>query len=143
MTTPATPGTPGTPATPAMPIRPHIKTPKDGRSHRGLTDLEFVPYPDNDGRADHTTCDHPIFLDYVLSVSGICLECGAEHLLNGTLVPNGRILTDAELRTQRHRWHAIWGLDGWTYTTPNLEDAVPPARLRGQMSAPPARLQTH
>ena len=145
----------------ARPIRAPRTAPK-GRPGHGFYPDEFTPYPDSDGRADPKTCHHDVFLDHSFPWTHICLDCGAEFtvqeglipqtllagdtvLINSTLRPDtlaveGILLTDDELGVQRHRWHAIWGMDGWTSTGPEHEDLVPPARLKAQMTGiPPER----
>lgn len=148
----------------ARPIRPGRSTPKDGRSWHGHSPTEFVAYADNDGRADPATCEHPIFLDHVQNLTALCMECGHEivglsKLVNGVswklavagqaeeygssikpslYTPEAVLLDDTEIGLHRHRWHAIWGLDGWTATGPMNEDLVPPARLKGKMSGIPS-----
>ena len=136
------------------------RTAPKGRPGHGFYLNEFVAYADNEGRADSLTCPHDIFLDHEFPWTHICLECGSEFttqtdqenavtlrsgdqiLINSTLRPDslaveGVLLTDAELQNQRHRWHAIWGLDGWTATGPEFKDAVPPPRLKGLLSGMP------
>ena len=115
------------------------------------------------GRVPVAQCSHPLFLDYVFPHTGICLDCGAEHMccmdwrtlspgdvvtdpgLPGMrYVAEGRTLSDAELVAQRHVFHGIWGLAGWTHTDPTYP--TPPAHLTAQLNgkspdrvSPPAR----
>jgi hypothetical protein len=128
-----------------MPFRAARPVPADGRGWHGFAPAEFLPYDDADGRADPQACPHPIFLDLALMVTVLCMECGREVEVGtwavadparpvslpggGSYVPEGRLLTDDELLEQRHRWHSVWGLDGWTVTGIDLHP-VPPLRLR-------------
>ena len=140
------------------PIRQPRKV-TEKRLHHGFYVNEFVPYADDDGRADPATCPHHVFLDHHDPITHICLECGSEFMMDvehgpvtlkpgDTILINSRIrpdtllvegvhLPDDELTMQRHRWHAIWGMDGWTGTGPHREDLVPPARLKGKLSKIP------
>ena len=102
------------------------------------------------GRVDPKDCPHPVFLDYVYPYTGICLDCGVEHLCcfdwrtatpgdkvvvrkdketKVAHVSEGRVLTDDELEEQRHVYHGIWGLAGWSHPDPDA-DPEPPAGLK-------------
>lgn len=115
-------------------------------------------YPQSYGRVPIEDCPHPAFLDYVFPYTGICLECGAEHLCCydwQTLEPGqeiydvrqgvrfqaeGRILTDDELTNHRHVYHAAFGHAGWTHPDPTT--ALPPPALRAQLNnKPPDRVK--
>lgn len=140
----------------AMARRKQREVPPGPRAIHGLAPEEFTEYPDDDDRVDPLECGHPVFLDHVFPHTGICLECGFEIVLGAwtfaeapvtatdgdvAYVPERRVLDDDELRAQRTRWHAIWGMDGWTHPHPDLDRAAPPVRLKGRKvpGAVPAR----
>lgn len=74
----------------------------------------------NNERTSHEACPHLQFLDKDFPNTGVCLDCGHEIYLGHSdlalaahadpwaSVPGGVLLTDAELKAHRDRFHSIW-----------------------------------